>query len=477
MSTSGHFAAWTERAKDVVVNQLRAHFSLQLAKASTNVLSEQPLIEKYGLAGESPQASFVQINTAFPQTNQRIPHIAIQSSPGTERKMGIGRQVIATFHDTVTGKPMVREVVGGDMNIIIDVSSVDTNERSEITDILYTFFTHYAEEQQFTFLGSAVTDEDTGAQNLYQLIIKAQAQIGGESELARPEGESFDKVYMNRVTVPILFIDYVDREAFDISACFNNTLDPADDVQKAHIDTLPEPKQYTFASSDDFELNVPPSDRWTIWKSPDTRVQRITTPDDLLINGLGSLQIDSISDPPLAALISKTAPGITDGRVRVQFNADLTTAVILFCQLQGADPFASDAYWLLVKPTVGGLTRLQLVKGSIKNGEYEVLNEGSFVKIAPDLSLAAQIEWKIDAKKGWTRVRGWVSSCDCPQYGSLVKRLEYLDKTGLITSVGEGFGLRENPDAPNQPGAVVFDDVEVLREYVVAPCRNPRRVG
>src|SRR5881396_2895747 len=113
MATLGGIAAWSERAKDVLVQQLRNHFSLALAQASTNCLKEMPQIEKYGLAGQTSEESFVQINTQLPHTQQRIPHIAIMSAANTEKKMNIGRQVVHTFHHPVTGKPMIREIVGG----------------------------------------------------------------------------------------------------------------------------------------------------------------------------------------------------------------------------------------------------------------------------------------------------------------------------------------------------------------------------
>ena len=142
MATRGGFAAWTERAKDVIVDELRSYLSLNYA----NVLKEMPQIERYGLAGQTTAESFVSIFTALPHDEQHIPFIAVMSSPGVERKMGIGRQVIKTFHDPTTGLPMIREMVGGDLNVIIEIVSVDTNQRSELTDIIFSFFTMYAEQ-------------------------------------------------------------------------------------------------------------------------------------------------------------------------------------------------------------------------------------------------------------------------------------------------------------------------------------------
>src|SRR5882724_9658916 len=301
MATIGGIAAWTERAKDVIVQQLRAYFSLQLQQATTNALKEMPQIERYGLAGQTSEESFVQINTQLPHTQQRIPHIAIMSAANTEKKMNIGRQVVHTYHHPVTGKPMIREIVSGDMTIVIEISSVDTNVRSEISDLVYSFFTLYAEETAFSFLGDTEPDPNNGVPNNYQLILKSQAVLQGETQTPRPHGETFDIIYFNRVSVPILFFDYPDREGFDVQVCPNPLLTPEDDEQFKHLGLplpLAEPFALQFVAQDDFEvlgsfLGLDLT-KWSVMSNAAALIRRVTIPDT--IRGTGSASFESLTD-------------------------------------------------------------------------------------------------------------------------------------------------------------------------------------
>lgn len=484
MATLGQFSAFTERAKDEIVRALRNHLSLVLGSASTHALKEQPQIEKYGLAGQSTAESFVNIFTSMPQTNQRIPHIAIMSSPGTERKMGLGRQVVTTFRDPVTGKPTIREIVGGDMTIVIEIAATDTNTRSELTDIVFTFFTVYLEEDRFSILGSAETDYETGAQNLHQIILKSSCQLSGETEQNRPQGEAFDKIYFNRIIVPIIFVDYVDREAFDVSAQYNNTLLPSDDFQQKSIEVLPEPGPFRFSFSDNFETDSTLiSDRWTTWKSPDTSITRI--PDGYAvepktISGNGSAYIQALNpNLELVAFVNKASSGLSSARIRLKYNlTNGATSLVIFGQLQGANPFEDSSYHIVVIPSINNeYTRIQLVKGPIGSGAIVALAESSLIKIPLYTDLAISMEWKIDTVKQWARIRAAISTSQTPHFGALATRLEYYDKSNaFLTSQGEGWGARPNPAQPGILGAIVVDDVEVLKDLGAPSSINPRKV-
>lgn len=470
MPTLGQFAAFTERCKDEIVTALRNHLSLLLSTASTHVIKEQPLIEKYGLAGDSPQESFVNVYTALPHRNQRIPHIAVMSSAGTERKMGLGRQVVTTFRDPLTGKPTVREVVGGDMTIIIEIAAVDTNTRSELTDIVFTFFAMYLEEARFSIQGSAETNPETKAQNLHQIILKAQAQISGETEQNRPNGESFDKIYFNRIVVPVIFIDYVDREIYDISVNYSNTLLHQDDFQEKAVTTLPEPGPYQFVVRDDFETLDPITNRWTPWLSPDTSLSRLTdyAAYPTLISGNGSAIIQALNpNLELAALVRPGGSGLTSGKVRAKYNlTNGASAFVLFGMLQGLNPFEDSSYHIVVIPSVNGeYTRIQLVKGPIVSGAIVPIAESSRIQLPIDTDLAVSMEWKSDSIRGWTRIRAHVSMSQTPHFSSLAIRLEYYDRNNaFLTSFGEGWGARPNPAQPGVLGAVVVDDIEIIKD-------------
>jgi hypothetical protein len=473
MATRGGFAAWTERAKDVIVDEIKSYLSLNYA----NVLKEMPQIERYGLAGQTTAESFVNVFTALPHREQRIPFVAIMSAPGTERKMGIGRQVVATFHDPDTGLPTVRECVGGDLNVVIEIAATDTNMRSEVTDIIYSFFTMYMEQTRFSFLGDGTPDAINHLPQNYQLIIKSQASLGGETDQPRPEGEPFNRIYFNRITVPIIFLDYVDREADDISICYNPFLLPEDD------DTIPKPLPFPepdpevlFATHDDFEDVNAPNAKWRVFTNFGAVVGRVDTSSPYVIRGTASVLLQALDAGAVAVLSNRDKPTVS-GRLRARHNLlDGAYALVLYCIIQGSDPFVDPCYHVIVKN--GSPSRIALMKGVIGSPDAVLLGEGSKVVVPTGTKLAAQLEWKIDLKGKRVRLRAYTTKCDSLAFGELVKRLELIDSTDpYLTTEGEGFGFEPNPDVSPGIGAVVVDDVEVLAELNVIAQSNPAKVG
>lgn len=471
MGTRGGFAAWTERAKDVIVDELRSYLSLNYA----NVLAEMPQIERYGLAGQTTAESFVNIYTALPHKEQRIPFIAVMSTPGQERKMGIGRQVVHTFHDPTTGLPMVRECVGGDFTVVVELAMIDTNQRSELTDIVFSFFTEYMEQHAFAFLGDGEKDPLSGVPNLYQIILKSTASLGGETDQPRPEGEPFNRIYYNRITVPVIFLDYVDREVSDFSLCFNPTLELEDDEnfkKSEAIVALAEPTQMKFVTYDNMETSDSPNAKWRSYVNVPALVFQIG--DDRVIKGNGSLSLESIEDGATAALASR-APAVTSGRLRLRFRLGEDSTVVLYCMAQGIDPLETDNYHLIVK--TGDHVRMALVKGPIGTGAISPLAESSWIRVTPQVDLTAQIEWKVDVRRKRIRIRASIAGCDSSDFGSLVQRLEVFDTVdAFLSSQGEGFGFRPHPDTPAQ-GYVVIDDPEIMAELNTIEQFNPAKVG
>lgn len=474
MSTKGGFSAFTERVKDVFVTELRAHFSLL---QSQNVIVEMPQILKYGLAGQSPQESFINIFYDKPHVNQRVPTVAVMSAPGAERKMGLGRQVIATGHDPDTGLPYIRETVGGDMSVVIEISAPDTNVRSEITDIVAGFFAVYMEDRAFQFIGDGKVDPVSGVPSNYQIILQSKGQIQGETDQPRPEGEPVDRIYFNRVTIPVIFIDYVDREANDVSFCANNALEPEDDAFAVKPTPLASPKEteYLFQFRESFEEATALTDGdWNVYEDVFSRIER-TTGDDV-IRGLGSCLFRSFEDGKEKGAIVRSIDPVLSGRIRCRFNVtNGSSALVLFTMLQGADPFVDSCYQLIVRN--GNPTRLMLVKAPLATGKPTALVEGSKVVIPISTNLAAQLEWKIDPKHNRIRLRGYVTSCETPDFGALIKRLEIFDNTDpYLTSKGAGAGFRENFDIIGDPGLVIIDDVQILKENIME-CPDPRYIG
>lgn len=94
-----------------------------------------------------------------------------------------------------------------DLTLNIDVGTEDDNQRTELTDLLNYFLDLRLNERDFALLG------DTKLGQNWQIILKQQTVLGGESEIPRPEGDGFSKIYVNRVSIPLVIVDYVDRPA------------------------------------------------------------------------------------------------------------------------------------------------------------------------------------------------------------------------------------------------------------------------
>jgi len=104
------------------------------------------------------------------------------------------------------------------LTINLDIGTESENERMELTDLLLGFFSLTMEDRDFTFYGRTVFDDEFvqdafGRQENYQVILKDQHSLTGEAEVPRQpgSGEQVDLIYINRISIPITIIDYVDR--------------------------------------------------------------------------------------------------------------------------------------------------------------------------------------------------------------------------------------------------------------------------
>jgi len=97
------------------------------------------------------------------------------------------------------------------IDIAIEVAAEDYNIRTELTDLVWSFFTFYMDSRDYTFLGRSTFNE-TISNETYQVIIKPDPSMAGEQEVPRPNDET-DKIFVNRLNIPVTTIQYVDRAA------------------------------------------------------------------------------------------------------------------------------------------------------------------------------------------------------------------------------------------------------------------------
>jgi len=121
------------------------------------------------------------------------------------------------------------------IDIAIEVAAEDYNIRTELTDLVWSFFTFYMDSRDYTFLGRGGFDE-TISNEIYQVIIKPDPSMAGEQEVPRPNDEK-DKIFVNRINIPVTTIQYVDR-----AVLVPGTTDPLylDSSKLEYDDTIPE---------------------------------------------------------------------------------------------------------------------------------------------------------------------------------------------------------------------------------------------
>lgn len=124
------------------------------------------------------------------------------------------------------------------LTISIEIVADDEIVREELFDLTQSFFEFFAEENIFTFQGRSVQDENISGEH-YQVIIGQDLRNTGEGETPRPSGDGKDKLYVNRLDVPVLTNMYIDREVlvpYGPEAGLGWTLNPEDIIPD---DTLP----------------------------------------------------------------------------------------------------------------------------------------------------------------------------------------------------------------------------------------------
>jgi hypothetical protein len=128
----------------------------------------------------------------------------------------LGFQVGQTNNSASFG-PSNRYYIAADLTVGLDIGTEDENERREIMDLLHYFLVLEMDKRRKTFLGRSIFDDEfqqaPGQYENYQITLLDKHTFAGEAEIARQpgSGEQQDLIYVNRMSVPVTVIDYVDR--------------------------------------------------------------------------------------------------------------------------------------------------------------------------------------------------------------------------------------------------------------------------
>jgi hypothetical protein len=121
--------------------------------------------------------------------------------------------------------------------ISIDIISESENVRTELTDLVHNFFGYVMSDRNWSFYGRSIYDQEVVGET-YQIIIKDnEISVSGESEMPR-QGDTKDKLYINRINIPCTAILYSDRLATNIDG---TTTIPQLSVNIISDATIPEP--------------------------------------------------------------------------------------------------------------------------------------------------------------------------------------------------------------------------------------------
>lgn len=130
-----------------------------------------------------------------------------------------------------------RHHVAADLTVNIEVMAESENVRTDLTDLVYDFFTYVMADRKFQFYGRSIFD-DTILDETYQIILKDnEFSFGGDTEVPRPS-DNKDKIYVSRLSIPVTAILYSDRI---ITNSDGTSADPVVQIQLINNFDFPEP--------------------------------------------------------------------------------------------------------------------------------------------------------------------------------------------------------------------------------------------
>jgi hypothetical protein len=130
---------------------------------------------------------------------------------GGTARAALGFTVNQTDQNFGAGKiAMSRHYLAATLTVGLEVAAESENVRTELSDLLFDFFTFSMADRQYQFFGRSIFDDNI-LDETYQIIIKDnEVSISGEVETPRMS-DPRDKIYINRINVPVMAIQYTDR--------------------------------------------------------------------------------------------------------------------------------------------------------------------------------------------------------------------------------------------------------------------------
>ena len=126
---------------------------------------------------------------------------------------------VANATDLSTARPPSnRYQQAANLTVGFDLGAESENERTELSDLMNNWLSLVMDERDYTMYGRTVFEDDfrldDGGSENYQIIMLDRHSISGDSEIPKQagSGEAKDLINVNRITVPITIIDYVDRQ-------------------------------------------------------------------------------------------------------------------------------------------------------------------------------------------------------------------------------------------------------------------------
>ena len=112
-----------------------------------------------------------------------------------------------------TSNPVrARYISAADMTINIDVVSDSITTRTEVADLVYTFFTFWMEKRRYQFIGRSYQDREVTPEEWWHVSLNRDFTWSTEVVTPRAGVEHYDNIYSIRGSVGIFIEDFLDRQ-------------------------------------------------------------------------------------------------------------------------------------------------------------------------------------------------------------------------------------------------------------------------